>query len=230
MASLVIDRVEKIRLLIDRTTQRLMGKVYQRVGRISEKYRPFTPVLATPESGSFILRIRLGRSEIAEIPLFPTASKVIEDIIAGIYLINESDEAGLQKMLGKEGYYKNFLAMARDLAPDGEKISSVDFISKKRVVSLSRPRKDIDISPQIDSSAEKDQYESISVEGELDFATKRKGTMVGLTTEDGREYNIVIEEGLDDLVRSYYGRFVGVSGSFDKVSRYIHPSDIHLAE
>jgi len=110
--------------------------------------------------------------------------------------------------------------MTREIAPDGDKINFVGFTSARRTVSLTRKRMEIEIPPEVEKSdVERTQ---IRVEGVLDYATARKQSeAIGLTTEEGDEYNIIVQEGLYDLVRSYFRQRVIVTGWYDQKNLYL---------
>lgn len=69
---------------------------------------------------------------------------------------------------------------------------------------------------------------AIQIEGILDHATSRTGDMVGLTTQDGRQYDIAIHEGFDDLVRLYFKKYVIISGVTD--GKIVELTDIHFVD
>lgn len=219
-----IKRIRTFHTIIDRTVQRLMGANYhQGSGRIPRMSHPFIPTLSTARQGSFAITIRLGVAKGEQKPLFLTAAKVIDEILTGIELINNSDEKGLRERIKIEGYYRHFLVSTRDIAPDGDKISFVGFTSSKRAVSLTKQRDEISeikITPEPGKGETKES--AIKVEGLLDFASarKKKGA-IGLTTKDGDEYNIIVEEGLDDLVRSYFSQWVVITGLSKKKNIYL---------
>ncbi len=225
-----IKRIEAFRAIIDRTVQRQMGRVYQRAGKLAQIYKPFTPILAAPREGSFIITMQFGRLEGQQMSLLFDAASVIDEIMTGFDLVNQGDESGLRDLIPNQAYFESFKSLAREIAPDGDKIQSVEFSNKRRTrtVGLTRSRNEIVLVSQAEQGLLAKSHQSISIQGKLDFATSRRETIVGLTTEDGKKYDIQVREGMDDLVRSYFGRWVVVTGVFD--GRYIYPSDISSAE
>jgi hypothetical protein len=152
--------------------------------------------------------------------MFVTAAQVIDEIMTGIELINNSDEEGLRERIEQESYLRNFIALTRDMAPDGEKVNLVGFTSPRKSVGLTRLRGQIKISPQPQKGDEVERT-PIRVEGLLDYATARAQEAIGLTTQDGKQYNVVVQEGLDDLVRAYFRQWVVVTGLYDKKQIYL---------
>jgi hypothetical protein len=222
-----LKRLKTTRTIIDRTVQRVMRAPYQRSGRIAKAFRPFTPALSTARQGSFAITIKLATVKDEQIPMFVTAAQVIDEIMAGMELVNNDDERGLRDRIQEEVYCRNFIALTRDMAPDGEKVNFVGFTSPRKSVGLTRLRSQIEITPQREKEGEAERT-PIRVEGVLDFATARRRQAIGLTTQDGKEYEIVVQEGLDDLVKEYFRQWVVVTGLYDK--RNIYLSDVQPSE
>jgi hypothetical protein len=222
-----LRRIRATRTIIERTVQRIMGATYQRYGQVPKVYRPFIPVLSTAEQHSFAITIKLGVAKNESFPLFVNASQVIDEVLSDIELVNNSEEHKLREKIQQTDYYQNFLAMTREIAPDGDKINFVGFTSARKAVSLTRKRMEIEIPPEVQKSdIERTQ---IRVEGVLDYATARKQSeAIGLTTEEGDEYNIIVQDGLDDLVRSYFRQKVIVTGWYDQKNLYL--TDLQSAD
>lgn len=215
----LVRRFTALRTVIDRTMERMMGAKYQRSRRASKTFRPFIPALSAARQGSFAITIKLAVAQGEQIQLLVTPAQVIDEIMTGVELINDSKEEQLQTRLKERGYYKNFVSLVKDIAPDGERITFVGLTSSTRAVSLIRQRKDIEIKP----GEEPTEVEPtpITVEGILDYATARKQPAIGLTAEDGKQYDVIVGEGLEDLVRSYFGQSVVVTGLLDQKSIYL---------
>jgi len=222
-----MKRIKITRTLIDRTIQRILGSEYQRSGRVPKIYRPFLPALSEARASSFAITVKLAAVKYETYPLFITAGEVIDAFINGIELVNNADEEGLRQQIKQDSYYRNFIALTRDMAPDGDKIRLVGFTSLRKSVGLTRQRSKIDILPE----STKDVIEStpITVEGILDYAIGRKQLdAIGLTTDDGKEYTVVVQEGLDDLVKEYWKQSVVVTGLYDKKQIYL--TDVRASE
>ena len=217
-----LKRIRSAWTLIDRTMQRKMGATYQRHGRVAKTYRPFIPALSAARPGSFAITIKLAvvKGEQIPLPLIITADQVIDEVMAGIELINKGDEKGLRERIQQDNYYRNFVALTRDMAPDGDKIKLVGFTSLRGERSLTRQRSKIEISPEVVKG--KAEPTPIRIVGILDYATARKRKdAIGLTAEDGQEYTITVQEGLDDLVRAYFNQKVVVTGLRDQKHLYL---------
>jgi len=135
-------------------------------------------------------------------------------------LINDFKEIDLKERLKTPGYYQNFLALTHDIAPDGEQIHFVGLSSAKKTVGLTRLSSEIELDFNDKSFA----VNPIKIEGVLNYADSIKPKLVGLITPNNGNYKIVVEEGLDDYVKFYFGRWVTVQGDFD--GNFIYLKDL----
>jgi len=217
-----IKRINMFPKVIKRTVQRLMKLPYQVTGKISEKFRPFTTTVSALEAGSFAITFKLGIAKEHQMELYSNvnASSVIDDILTDIELINQGNLESLKKRITDEGYYRNFVSLIRDIAPDGDKINIVKFISSKKIIGLTRRHRDIELTPKIENT----DHRPIVLKGLLDYATSRNKSIIGITDKSGKSHSIFIEKGMEDLVRSYYGQWIVVEGTWD--GKYIYPTEI----
>ncbi len=208
-----IKRIEALRSLVLRTTQRLMQRKYQRAGRTAEMYQLFSPALAIPEQGSFAISFRLStRIESSPTLFVPSADTIFQEILLGMEMIDESAMERLERHIGAEtAYFRNFVSLVRVLAPDGEKVNDIGFSDNHRSVSLSTLQDRILLPPTIDKDKPASDYHEIVVEGTLDYAN-RTGKKVGLTADDGVRYMVKVDDGIDDIVRDLWGSPVSITG------------------
>lgn len=218
-----IRRIENVSKIIDRTVQRLMQRDYQQSGRVAQIYKPFTPALSVPREGSFAITFKLLREGDQQLSLFVDAAQVIDEVLNGIELINNQHEDSLRQHIHSDSYYRQFISLTKDTAPDGKKISFVGFTSSRRSVGLTRSKDHIDLLPDTPIVSRESERTPIKVTGVLDYASSRDKDVIGLTAEDDKHYAILVEEGMDDYVRSYFKQIVSVTGQFDG-------ANIHLSE
>jgi hypothetical protein len=92
------------------------------------------------------------------------------------------------------------------MAPDDEGISAIGFRGSGKSVNLTRHHEQIALPPAvpITLSSSAPALTHVRIEGVLDYASARRGQAeFGLTTDDGKESDIIVAEGLDDVVRAY---------------------------
>ncbi len=224
----VTDRLEFLRSLIERTVSRMLSRPYRKGGGPPSDVRPWIPLLCAPKAGSLVLSIKLGKPDQQQLPMWLEASDVIDQLVKGVELIEQANEQALREMIAHDSYYLNFVTLTSAIAPDGERISIVGFASRSRAATLKRPKAEIReaMLKPVEETTET-RLKRVEVRGELDYADSRKAKdLIGLTTEGGEQYTIVISEGIDDLVRTYYGREVVVTGAYDQSRRRVTPDHI----
>lgn len=207
-------KIQFLKKIIDRTMQRVMGNPYQRAGRVSEQYKPFIPAISAATSGSYAFTIKLLYPIGKQMELIATPQIVINEILEGIDLINDSKEEKLKSLIDAEDYYTNFISLVKNIAPDGKRISLVGLASKKKTVSFKRTREEI-TSITTDITQNKAEESEVEYQGVVDYAIGRQKEIVGLTTTDGNKISFSVKAGLDDLVRSFWGQQVKIKGIFD---------------
>ena len=201
-------RMESLSTLIRRTSERLLGRAYQSGGPQAEKFKPYETAISTARSGSYALTIRLIETKMEVSTLLTqeaTPERVIYEIISGMDLINNKKETELESIINNRFYYKNFLATARDLLPDGKKVKLVGFTSSNQKVGVTRTKENIldtlNNLQEVEKKTESRLF--VSIEGTLNFADSRKNDIAGLTSKENKYYRINIAEGFDDVIRSY---------------------------
>lgn len=219
-------RVESFFQLTRKTVQRLFGREFQQGGRIAQAFKLFEPALAAPKEGSFIITLRFSRAQdIQQLSLLGDTAQIIDEVLTGVEMINRSEERRLRDHIKDDNYYYHFVGQAREIAPDGERINAVHFTSHNRQVGLTRFYDDIQL---MEASVEQETRTVRPVEtvaGKLDYAVDRKRRNIGMTTKEGKHYEVAVHEGLEDLVKSYWGSWVEITGPCDE-KRNIELRDI----
>ena len=218
----LIERVVSMKKLIRRTVERRSGEKFHEGGKpkksISEAVELY---ISVPKAASFSVSFRLGTSDQLSFPDLdvPTAADaIIDDIFESFELFNEPDIHRLREKISDPAYYRSFIGLARNIAPDGEAIRQVGFTTlwkgKERHVRLTMPREEtpsIDIDP---SNQEKEGY--VSVEGKLLYADEMKegAEKIKLKDDRGTIFKIRVQSGMmSDIVRPMWESAVIVSGN-----------------
>ncbi len=222
-------RIESLYSILTRTVQRKQGRQYQASGPIAGMYKYFVPALLAPRAGSFSISFKLAALADSQAPLFVNASEIIEDILAGMEHVESGNMAGLRDLIVEDPYRVNFVAMARRIAPDGEKVSHVALSSKKKTVGLTRLPTDISVVSEVERG-ETSILRPKEIIGLLDVAKSRKVQYFEVTAEDKRAQRIHVAEGMDDLVRSFFKQRVKISGIYDARKRLTYLQNIVAAE
>ena len=214
------DRAEAFVTMLDRTMRRLMHEAYRALGPGSHQSRPYIPLLATPRVGSFAVTIELAQRKGMAQSYFATGDEVIDQVIAGVGLVQEQRFEELPVRINDDEYFLNFVTLAQRLAPDGKRVKMVALTSPRAEVSFTAPKATIPIPAENDGLGHDLVMESDhelgrntrTYRGVLDQANDRKGAnTVGLMVDDkSKPIRLRVRVGMDDVVRSYFGRRVEV--------------------
>lgn len=205
--------------LMNRTTERKARRVYRKGGSINVQLRPFVPLITPQPAGSFVMAVELAQPEYEQFQetfLF-TLDEIVDDVLTNIKLVYQDEREQLRERIPEEAYYRNFIAGAKRIAPDGKIISHVGLSDKNIDVPVTKLQRDIPLIAPSENipNVTQDTSQFISIKGILDVANGRGTSFIGLTAEDGKTYDIEIAEGLDDLVRTYFKQTVTISGFVD---------------
>ncbi len=208
------QKLNSILRLVKRTYERIAGLPFEdSIGRPS-KHQAVTQYVSAPMAGSFAIDVRLGSVEAPELPVFSMADKALAELVSCFELIQSGDAERLKDRIADEHYYANFLALARDILPDGERITIVrldaNLISGRRSVSVTRARNSVELH-----SMRSDRLVEVRVEGVLKFANDIGGRHeVALEGERGKRVATVVvpPEMMEDIVRPRWGQPVVILG------------------
>ena len=198
--------------IVKKTTQRLFNKPY------ASKADIFLPVLHPVKNGSFSITIRIAHKEQQQQDIFVNPAIVVDEIMNCFNYIQNERENELFLKIKNESYYNHFVSNSKKIAPDGKDITGVDFISRRDEVKLLRLSDDIPLKHEKEvDDKNTDKLENIKISGILDLASSKQGKdeFAEITGDNGKAYKIMIGDGLDDYVRSYYKTKVTVEGKFD---------------
>jgi hypothetical protein len=226
----VLKRVESLAALCSRTVQRIVGKPYDDIRKKDSNARPFMTEMAVDTPGSFGVKLKFSRLVGEQISfLQPEPNIVLNDIIKNIDLMTSGDFATLQKNIPDESYLVNFIAAAKEIAPDGTTIRTVGLATKNKKISFNVGK--VELKQYTEEAipslvATKKDYPDI-LRGYLDIADRKRGTLT-LTDEEGKEYRTKVKSGLEEVARKYFGSFVEVE--YSKKGSSIVLTDIQSLE
>lgn len=217
-----LERIDALQKSLRKTASRLTDVPFD------SRKEFLVPTLHSPTPGSFSIKISLSvkhdtNGQVDLVLKDPTT--IIQEFVTCIKLVQDGEDEVLFDRIVDEDYRTHFLSQVKKIAPDGDKITSVDFIMNNKMISLRRLSNTIPLGRQSLQSLEDDLLiENIEVTGILDYASSRSGDTIGITDVDKKRYNIKIEDGIEDYVRSYYKRKVCIEGSYDQT--WIYPVNI----
>lgn len=216
-------RVEAFSKLLFRTAARKKNLPYRTEGRWPAKeHEAFDLFYQVAEAASFAVVLRVGHP-LAEVDMFSSPSLVVQEIADCLDLFEKEEDEKLRARIADENYYMNFVGLAKELQPDGLEVRLVGLTivteGQVREVPLQRKRPKIvkmnppDVALGIAAESKKRKPRLAVVSGFLEAADSRrergKGFIVLTGPEDG-EQKIRVPEGMADIVRMHYDKYVTV--------------------
>ena len=218
-SSAFLARVGDSSRLLHRIVERKKGKPFRERGRsgrdIEENYELF---LSTPRAASFSVTLKLGSPvgqqsfpEVRDVP------GVLDEFMDLLALANESRIAEIRERIPEPAYFRNFMGIARKMAPDGDRIRQVGFTTVRdgveRRIGVTRLGGEFPPVPQ--SEPTEFETKSVIIRGVLRYAdATRAGTNeIKLIDGDGCPHLVRVPEGMmDDIVRPMWGSIVEIGG------------------
>ena len=121
-----IERVEQTEDLLYRTAERRQKRPYRDRGRREKRLQESLELyMSVPRAASFAVTFRVGKGEQLSLPGMSFGEQVIDELFDCLDLFTRGDEQQLKSRIPDEAYYRNFVGLARRLAPDGRKVGVV---------------------------------------------------------------------------------------------------------
>lgn len=209
-------RLQSVEKLVYRTAERKAGREFREAGRRDKKLKKEVELyVSVPRAASFAVSFKIGERRQPKLPGMDFGAEIVDDIFERLELFGSSRTADLRSKIPDEGYYRNFVGLARQLAPDGVAIRTVGFTAirggQELRVALSTPRA---ASPVATLDADRETRKRVHVRGTLKFANalKEKG-LLKLVATNGLQHKIKVPRGMmSDIVRPLWDYEVEVVG------------------
>lgn len=215
-----IGRVQDVRKLFYRTAERKAQKPFRERGRPGAKIeKQFGIWLSVPRASSVAVTFRVGHMTQLELPGFGSdpAEFIISELLDCLEVLGSDAPGEIEKRIPDPAYRRNFIALARRLAPDGKDVTTVGFTASvgttERRVALIRPASAM-VALGLEDSAE-ELGGGVSVQGTLKFADSLKADRneIKLVDSENNIHEIIVPEGyMDDIVRPLWDCDVRVDG------------------
>ena len=215
----VLTRVSRFRTIIYRTAERLMAKPYRERIRSYVK-NAFGVYVSVPRPSSYAVTIRVGKPQ-NQRELFEASTEavILQEVVSCLQMLNDNSDEKLrdhiksESMISGSAYYKNFVALARLVAPDGD---GIDFVGltlshagREEHLALTRRRSQIH-----QRDVDEGKGEHVRAVGELKGADEtRRKNIIKLENESGNVFKVDVPEGMmSDIVKPLWGEKVQVFG------------------
>jgi hypothetical protein len=171
----------------------------------NNRQRSLTPIISAPRPGSFQVIIELAQREDVPQSFLTSGEEIVDQVIAGVNLVQEEKVDDLRALLGNDDFYHYFVQNARLLAPDGRLVGRVELSSPRREAVMTKRPQEIVIPPFVPTPREGNYLVATStLRGVLIEASVKSGQWVWLKPENRRPQKLWVSEAIDDLVRNYF--------------------------
>ena len=229
----VLGRINNFVRLTERTIERAAGKPFRRSGKVSKDLKQLCDsYISVPRAASLAFTVKFSKDLSTPLQGFNSLEHVIEDITTNISLIDEDNMEALKANIPDESYRSNFIALTKELAPDGDNISLFGITTMnngiQKMTSLQKDRKSMieSIKKNIEndeSRSTRRNSELIEIKGML-TAADAIGQKVKIYTED-KTIQLIVPDGLSDIVKSYWESEVSVRYRTKSNKKYLETID-----
>lgn len=213
-------RVSDSSRLFHRIAERRRKKPFREKGRVSKEIEnTYELFLSTPRAASFSVTLRLGSPVGQQIlPGISDAPEVVDEFMDLMDLANASKIAEIRDRIDEPAYFRNFLGLAKKIAPDGDRIRQVGFTAvrngKLRCVGVTK-RAD-ELKRLMPTEVPTVESETVTVRGMLLFAdaTGSDTNEIKVIDKENRPHRVKVPKGmLNDIVRPMWDSVVEISGT-----------------
>jgi len=211
-----LNRVEIAQKLAYRTAERRRGHAYRDRGKPRDELAKELEVyVSVPRAASFAVSLRFGAPEQLTLPSDSRETfikETIDELLDCLKLFDTSEFTALRKRIQDPAYYRNFVGLARNFAPDGKNVRVVGLTAAEpdgpRYVALLTPR------PRIEREIGEpvSEVERVTITGELRYADSRHASdKIQLITTNRNAVPIKVPDGMmADVVRPMWEKIVTV--------------------
>ena len=207
-------RASSFQTMIYRIAQRKLNLPYSG-GVPSEIRNSFQAFISAPQVGSFTVSLRIGYANQQRAFLgFLPFGEVLNEFMDLMDMVSRADISEIEDRIPDAAYQRNFLGLAKKIAPDGDRISGVGFTTLNdgymRNVSIKLPARALP-TPAVE--AQGPGGESFDVSGVLRYAdagARQQGlNQIKIVNEGEPSFDLVVPVGLmDDVVRPLWNAHV----------------------
>lgn len=225
-------RFEHLDMVVFRTAERKANKPFRTQGRRDLKLQDDVEIFVkTPRAASFAVAFQIGkRGLFSELDF---GADVVDEILSCFEYYSHDDIDSLRRRIPDENYFKNFVGLARKLAPDGKNVGTVGISGK-----VGSESKEIVLKPQSGAKfgapsdlSKGEEVERIEVSGVLKMADSdhKNFGLIKVVQDDGTKTQFRVSPSvMSDVVRPYFETRVLVTGY--KKGKHYHYSDVQVAD
>ena len=209
-SEIFLTTIQGLQMMVLRTVQRLAHIDWEENLNLTRAIKDYSLFVSAPMRGSVAVSFKIGRPNQPQLPGFDNSANVINEILTGVELVNNGEEEALRERIPDPAYHRNFVALVRKIAPDGEYVSLVGLTTKDRKVALTRPQAKIQLTGRRYGARE-----LVRRTGQLRYAdaTRTTNSLIKLSDTEGNWHTIRVPPGMmNDIVRPLWDETVTVTG------------------
>jgi tetratricopeptide (TPR) repeat protein len=210
----VMNRIKTFQDLTIRTIERMSGKSFRKSGPIAAEHKIFcNSYMSSLKAASMAFTIKFGSPEEPALSGFSGYEPIIDDITSNISLIEENKIDRLKEKIKDQAYFENFIALTKELAPDGDTvnlfgITSVKYGQISETILTSKRETIIETIRNInqqndDPDKNKDEILIQNVEGVLKVANASTNIVI-IILANATRIRLKVPDGLSDIVKKYW--------------------------
>lgn len=223
------DRVLTLERIVKRTIHRKLGYSFEENARDPKgRKEAYETYISTPRAASFAVTVSLGLPERSPLLIKSNTEKedIIEEIISCLECLETGEYNLLKDKIPDPAYLRNFIGLAKKIAPDGKRIEQVGFTAKcngkeKRLGFRIQTNEFKNISEKLLTSNNEVKPEKMSISGTLSYADAvGKVNKIKIVNSVSSEEFIVPEGMMNDIVRPHWECNVTVTGIKNDQGKY----------
>ena len=220
----VRERVDSWSRLIYRIVERLRNLPFRERGPALRKIQQgYETLISAPRAASFAVTLKLSQPT-GQLHLALDTSDIVDEFMDLMELLNNSRIAQVQERIPDQAYLRNFIELAKKIAPDGDRIRQVGFTAvrdgQERFVGMTTPATELPIPPVGESQTV--EREPVEVIGTLLFAdaTSEETNEIRIVDRHGKEHVVAVPKGMmADIVRPMWDSEVKVRGVRKRIGK-----------
>ena len=198
-----LPRIRDVETLLFRTAERMKGRKFRESGRrpkeLSEELELYVSV---PRAASFAVSFRIGGPQL-ELDLegggFPR--EVITNVFDCLDLLSAGRLDQLEERIPDEPYLRNFVGLAEQIAPDGDRIKRVGFtvttaLGERHVVLAPKHNRRHATAPVLKTLERGENVEVVGTLLEANAKSTERGR-IQVVDDQGKTHRITIPRGND---------------------------------
>ena len=215
----LVGRVNDLTTFILRIVEHKKNRPFRERGvprkDVTDGYPTFFSV---PRAGSFSATLTIGQpTEQLSFPDMLSTNAIVDEFMDVMELAKSSQMAELRHRIPETPYLRNFISLARKLAPDGERIRQVGFTTisggTERYLSIDTPADEFPLPPIAEESLLVVEPEPVEIHGVLLYADAINDNVIRVVDSSGRKHSVEVPEGMmSDIVRPMWNSNVTITG------------------